>query len=449
MTDTTKLTRFDRADDARDARALLSTVGSFNLFGLNDADSVNSTVNVSSTVIVEGTNNISATEEYLSVAGSFNAFYQEFVGSPIEFHEEKHRQFYLPPSLAKSAIASASGLAATFVVGFALSNDAKTQTTFTFREPLPSQLSSNVERLPSMLGMQQATAPSQASVEFSSLRAVRMPVRTSWPEAATLEPTVTSAAIQLPDLRDQARQSIANLGAAQGAPDDLSVAGDRTPTTQIEVPANTETLPTLPPESSVPPVNFDASHTPLAIAGISQSFVPQSIEAETETALIAGRSALQPLNVMRLQVNSSIAFRGYGTSAPEVLSEQIQHSSEETTLSQATSGLQKSDNSVGAQTSRLGKSHQASQGIRYFLDPSQQLLEVSETKLLPLTAHAKSEVAKADNIDAFRILRLPTSEYRRIWSMANTSSALPLPLPTHGFIDYQRKMIVVPAERPS
>jgi hypothetical protein len=90
--------------------------------------------------------------------------------------------------------------------------------------------------------------------------------------------------------------------------------------------------------------------------------------------------------------------------------------------------------------------------IQDFISLPQRNSNPDAVKLLPLTQQAAAQAQSSEKIDQFTVRKLAPQDYQREWQIstktpaADSSSTI---LPTYGFIDYQRQMIVVLRDNPT
>jgi hypothetical protein len=144
------------------------------------SDMTDSTTSIQAWETIETTDALTA-EKHSSVVESFSSHYHKFLGyqpgeeelwwsgaAGEQFSEDPRQPFWSHP-LAKTGILGASGLAATLLVGVALSETANDKPPrFTFRDPtLSSQLDLSKDQAETSATPQVSVSPAAPSVEFS------------------------------------------------------------------------------------------------------------------------------------------------------------------------------------------------------------------------------------------------------------------------------------------
>lgn len=100
----------------------------------------------------------------------------------------------------------------------------------------------------------------------------------------------------------------------------------------------------------------------------------------------------------------------------------------------------------GGKTATLSQLLNSLKGLEDFINLPKIAPKDAAVTLLPLTSQVVSEVGNATQVKQFAILRLGLPDYQTQWlqsSKAVSESASASALPAHGFIDYQRQVIVV------
>lgn len=346
-------------------------------------------------------------DAYLAAVDAFNSFYQEFVGSPIEVRQRQRRSFHWPYALTKTALAGASGLAATLVVGYALSKDATAPANYTYQPPPASQ---------------------QSRAEASEA-------------AIAARPTPELAPVESAPQRSQSVRSLSVVTVPQtevAPPQSLAVAPLRVDSTTsaaiapaaVSVTAQTGDRPLSPsPAAAVSSAPLEAAPLPSFIrAGVAPPETPaapqsgavqpappfDSSAAPAASDAVTGSDRAAP---NALEFDRSVAFQGYGVTAPQTLPQS------------------------SAIDRRLLKPSAADRGIADLLS----LTKSGTVRALPLSDRAANEAVQAETISAFRVVRLPRSQYQGAWSSVQSNAAA-LPAPNRGFIDAQQRLIVLPVD---
>lgn len=355
------------------------------------------------------------------------------------FSQARGKRFCWSASLTKSAIVGASGFGMIAAISFALLNDANSQAHEGYQE-IPSDASSSA--LPDSIdsamppAVSQRPAAARPSVEFSSRPTAPMPagprlfplpvLRTA---PSTLQPLPKPNRLpsqpRLPMVSSRALPYAfggASLNTAPQAP-----ASGMLPHTAPRQTASRQTLPStqlspadpnpMPPGVSAP---LPPTDTPMSEQVTTATSLPQTLEPEGSP--FQKQAELQPIAGARLQIVGSIAF------ATDRLPE----------MSPPQFSVQPATAEVAAP---IGSPSPAAPeaDIHYFLDRSQQPAP-NRTSLLPLTSRAATEVPMATELAEFRVFRLAAADYLQVWSSVSSDVALP----EHGFIDYQRQVIVLP-----
>jgi hypothetical protein len=89
--------------------------------------------------------------------------------------------------------------------------------------------------------------------------------------------------------------------------------------------------------------------------------------------------------------------------------------------------------------------------IQDFIALPQRNSQPDAVKLLPLTQQAAAQVQSSEKIEQFTVHKLAPQDYQREWQISTKTPAADgnsTILPTYGFIDYQRQMIVVLLDNP-
>lgn len=360
-------------------------------------------------------------EAYLAAVDAFNSFYQEFVGSPIEVRKRHRRSFHWPYALTKTALAGASGLAATLVVGYALSKDATAPANYTYQPPASQQSQAEASEAAIAARPTPELAPVESAPQrpqpVRSLSVVTVPqTEVAPPQSLAVAPLrvdpAASAAIA-PAVPPSAATAPAASVTAQTSDRPLS----QSPAVAVpSAPLEAAPLPSFIRAGVAPPETPDAPQS----SGAAQPPPPtfDSSAAPAASDAVTGSDRAAP-NV--LEFDRSVAFQGYGVTAP-----------------------QPSPPQSSAIDRRLPKPSAADRGIADFLS----LTKSGTVRALPLSERAADEAVQAEIISAFRVVRLPRSHYQGVWSSVQPSvpSSAALPAPNRGFIDAQQRLIVLPVD---
>lgn len=189
------------------------------------------------------TEDIDAAGIYLQAVKEFKPYYERFVGYPVEdslFHQEAGELFLAAyrqqpvwsHPLAKTALVGAGSLAATLVVGFALSHSADNQPVAEQSLPpaAPPTQPAYREQTSKTSPAPQIASPSLARVEFSNLQAAQPPA-IDQPDVAVSPPIKMPLQFPVVQLAGQL-EAIAQPETAQLAPQPDAIALERATTAQ-------------------------------------------------------------------------------------------------------------------------------------------------------------------------------------------------------------------------
>lgn len=293
--------------------------------------------------------------------------------------------------------------------------------------PEIQQLDINAENSPTSVHSQATASPNSTTSSQGNLQQA--------------DPLSTLASLSRPqaDAAPGSQGAIANVSPPETSP---SIVVETIPT-----PSTDRTL----PEGSRLSLAAPAPVVPTNL-GISS---PQTSPTLERFADLGQTSSIADLKVNQAKVKSDRSRTNRatpGTSTPELddqpfvvpilqsLSQLTSAGSDQETTSQSltpTSVTRQTPSGTAPSTTATN----SPQSLRQLLNRSQQTFS-GKTNLVPLSYQAAVEAASSTQIGQFHVFRLSPQDYQKVWSARASETTNTA---RHGFVDYQRQMIVMPA----
>lgn len=406
----------------------------------------------------------------------------------------KRKRSPLSQPLVASGLIGVGGLALTLAVGWTLTEEAD-QPNFSFREnPTPEPFNADAASTSGAGLTAETVKPSLGLPEFSSSSRVK-PSAGRLPEVSvsrTLRSPGRSTAIAaMLDQQSQDLDRLARALAAQNSTAQPAIEGAlsqamkdeaASPDASAQSPVQSEgqTLPSVsatspevtvaempsvpatpevgtsaqaPAEAGIPggSGNAIAAFDPSTIQklAVSPSDAPATPAAPTAAPMAMGALG-RFVPASELAVNPSMTLAAYAATVPadmldELYAMQAAGSVDALQSTQTATAPTAAAAEAPVATAAPQPETNGNQGIRYFVALAQEPNNPQRVWMLPLTNQAATEVASADKVDAFRVFRLPTQEYQRVWlAVRSVNPSQEASAPLYGFIDYQRQIIVMP-----